>query len=267
MNVAVLQLAVSKDKQVNNLNARNKIIKACLKPIDMIVLPEMFNTPYLSSKFVDFAEVEGGTTYQMLSEMAKQEGVYIVGGSIPELYEEKIYNTSYVFDREGRCIAKYRKNHLFDVDIAGGQKFQESLTLSDGNDIAVFDTDFGRVGVMICFDIRFSGFAKKYAEAGCEILVVPANFNMTTGPLHWEVLFRSRALDNQMYVIGCASSRNPMASYVNYGNSIVCDPMGKIIKRLNEHTGEMTVKLDLAYVNKVREMIPVVNNAKFKESA
>lgn len=267
MKVAVLQLAVSKDKQLNNLNASNKISNACTRGVDLVVLPEMFNTPYVPSKFSEFAEVEGGVTYTLLSNLAKKNRIYIVGGSVPEKFEDKIYNTTYVFGRDGQCIAKYRKNHLFDVDISGGQKFSESDTLTDGEGITTFETEFGRMGVMICFDIRFAAFAKKYADEGCKAVFVPGNFNMTTGPLHWELLFRTRALDNQMYFVGCASSRNPMASYVNYGNSIICDPMGKVIKRLNEHTGEMIQELNFDYIEKVRNMIPVVNNKKFKESA
>jgi len=267
VKIAVLQLAVSKDKQVNNLNAKNKIIQASLSGVDLVVLPEMFNTTYNPYKFEEFSEPEGGPTYKMLRELAKERNIYIVGGSIPESFEGKLYNTSYVFNRSGECIAKYRKNHLFDIDIQGGQKFKESATLSAGNEIAVFETEFGKIGVMICFDVRFAEFAKRYTLEDCVMVVVPANFNMTTGPLHWELLFRTRAIDNQMFYVGCASSRNPMASYVNYGNSIITDPMGKIVKRMNEHSGVMIQDINLDLVKKVRNQIPVVNNSKFKKSA
>ena len=142
-------------------------------------------------------------TYRFLSDLAQKRKAYVVGGSIPEFADGKIYNTSYIFDRKGGLIGKHRKIHLFDIDVKGGQYFKESDVLSPGREITVFDTEFGRMGVCICFDIRFPDLFIRMREAGAKMVFIPAAFNMTTGPAHWETLFRSRALDQQVRGLLC----------------------------------------------------------------
>jgi omega-amidase len=138
-------------------------------------------------------------TYTFLSEQAKKHNIYIVGGSIPEkTSDEKYYNTSLVFNRKGELIAKHRKVHLFDVDFKGKITFKESEFLSPGNEMTVFDTEWCKVGLCICYDIRFPELSMLMAKSGAKFICVPAQFNQTTGPLHFELLLRSRALDNQV---------------------------------------------------------------------
>ena len=129
----------------------------------MAVLPEMFCCPYDNACFRAYGEPEGGPAYQMLSRAASAHGLWVVGGSLPELDGDKVYNTSYVFDPTGRCVARHRKMHLFDIDVAGGQRFRESDTLSAGNEITVFDTPWGKMGLCICFDLRFQELAQLMA--------------------------------------------------------------------------------------------------------
>ena len=216
----------------------------CTSPqIDFLVLPEIFTCPYDNKCFYEFAESDGGIAYRFLSELARDRRMYVVGGSVPELDDGKLYNTSYVFDRSGALIGKHRKVHLFDIDIEGGQYYKESDVLSPGEKMTVFDTEYGKMGVCICFDIRFPDLFTSMRDAGVKMVFVPADFNMTTGPAHWEILFRSRALES--------------ASYVAYGHSILTDPWGRIVKELGAEEGILAAQINLDTVESVRQQIPL----------
>ena len=228
---------------------------------DFVMLPEIFTCPYDNSCFPQFAEIDEGETFRFLSDLARERKAYVIGGSIPELDDGKIYNTSYVFDRCGELIGKHRKIHLFDIDVKGGQYFKESDVLSPGREITVFDTEFGRMGVCICFDIRFPDLFIKMREAGVKMVFIPAAFNMTTGPAHWETLFKSRALDQQIYVLGCSPARDEGASYVAYGHSVLTDPWGSVVCELGAEEGILSAQINFGYVDSVREQIPLVATA------
>ena len=172
----------------------------------------------------------------------------------------RIYNTAYVFDRQGRQIGKHRKAHLFDIDVKGGQYFKESDTLSPGDHIGCFDTEFGRIGLCICYDFRFPETARLMAQDGAKIILVPAAFNMTTGPAHWELMFRGRAVESQCYVIGTAPARDPHSSYISWGHSIVVDPWGTVLMQMDEKEGVRIVELDLGYVEEVRQELPLLKH-------
>lgn len=204
---------------------------------DLIMLPEMWNGPYEARRFPAFAEPEGGPSWRFLSDLARERGVYLCGGSIAEREGDRVYNTSYVFDPDGAQIAKHRKMHLFDIDVTGGQRFFESDTLSPGNRVTIFSTPFCTMGLCICYDFRFPELSRLMVDAGAKVILVPAAFNMTTGPAHWELLFRSRAVDNQVYTVGTAPARDPAASYRSWGHSIVCSPWGEVLSETDETEG------------------------------
>ena len=225
--------------------------------IDLAVLPEMFCCPYMSKYFHIYCEEEGGPAQTALSELAKELGIYIVGGSLPELEGEQLYNTSYVYDPAGVQIAKHRKTHLFDIDVKGGQSFKESETLTAGSDITVFDTAFGKIGLLICFDMRFHEIAGLLCQEGALAIVVPGAFNMTTGPAHWELLFRQRAVDNQLFTLGVAPARDPQGEYVSYGNSIAVNPWGEVIARCGGEACTLVVDLDFGQVQEIRKQLPI----------
>ena len=170
----------------------------------------------------------------------------------------RVYNTSYVFDRQGKQIGKHRKAHLFDIDIKGGQYFKESDTLTSGNQVTVFETEFGMVGLCICYDFRFPELSRLMVEKGAKLIVVPGAFNMTTGPLHWEILFRLRAVDNQVFTIGAAPARDPESGYTSWGNSLVVSPWGNIIKQMDEKEGYIISEVDLGLVDKARKELPLL---------
>ena len=228
--------------------------------MDFILLPEIFTCPYDNSCFPVFAQEDGGEVYTFLSELAAEQHSYLIGGSVPERDEEgKIYNTSYIFDRNGELIGKHRKVHLFDIDVPGGQYFKESDVLTKGEKATVFDTEFGKMGVCICFDIRFPELFLQMRKAGARMVFVPAAFNMTTGPAHWETLFRGRALDQQIYMLGCSPARDETASYVAYGHSILTDPWGRVLKELDGKEGVLSAEIDFAHLEAVRQQIPMGN--------
>ena len=261
IKVAAIQMPTLTDKMQNVRTAGIYLEKIKDEKPDFVILPEMFCCPYQTQNFPVYAEEEGGPVWQQLSEYANQYGIYLIGGSMPEKDAEgKVYNTSYIFDRQGKQIGKHRKVHLFDIDVTGGQTFKESDTLTAGDHDTVFDTEFGRKGVILCFDIRFPELARMMVNDGAKAIFVPAAFNMTTGPAHWELSFRTRALDNQIYMIGCAPMRDESAGYISWGHSIVTDPWGRVIDMLDEKEGVLLTELDLDYEEQVREELPLLKS-------
>ena len=259
VKIGMAQLNVSADKKKNIAEAKAAIEK--LADADIIVLPEIWNGPYDTKCFREYGETEkDGESIKMLSEMAAKLGKIIVGGSISELDGDRVYNTSFVFDGQGKIIAKHRKMHLFDIDVKGGQSFKESLVLSAGEDVTVFDTPFCKVGLCICYDYRFPELARLMALKGAQIIIVPAAFNRTTGPAHWEIMFRSRSLDNQVYSVGVAPARDENGGYVSYANSIAVSPWGDVIKRFGEKEQLEITELDLDRVYEIREQLPLLKH-------
>lgn len=226
---------------------------------DLLALPEMFACPYDVKYFPAYAQPEGGSLWQACSDLAKRKGIYLSAGTMPERDEAgKIYNTAYVFDRQGKQIAKHRKVHLFDIQVEGGQHFQESAVLTAGDHATVFGTEFGRFGLCICYDFRFPELGRTMALLGAKVILVPAAFNMTTGPAHWELMFRSQAVNNQVYVIGTAPARDEQGCYVSWGHSMVADPWGRTIGMLDEKPGIQWTEIDLDLVESVREQLPLL---------
>lgn len=258
--IALCQMPVADDLQKNLTLAGEMIEEAARNGAEIVCLPEMFCCPYENSKFIEYAEPEGGEVHSYLSRSAARAGVYLVGGSVPESDGDRIYNTCYVFSDTGEQIAKHRKVHLFDIDIPSGQYFKESDTLTAGDEITVVPTPYGSLGIAICFDIRFAEQFRLMALSGAQLVFVPAAFNMTTGPAHWETLFRARALDNQCYIFGCAPARCESLGYVSYANSIATSPWGEVVARLGEAPDILYTETDSHLTEKVRQRLPVLQN-------
>ena len=258
MKIALLQNPISCEKDANLALAARSIAEAAANGAELVVLPEMFACPYRSDWFLRFAETADGPTAAMLSKAAAENHVGLIGGSFPEREGEHYYNTSMVFDESGRPIARHRKVHLFDIDVKGGQYFKESDTFTPGREITVFSLLGHTFGLAICFDIRFPELFRSMALKGAEAVFVPAAFNMTTGPMHWELSFRMRAVDNQYFTIGCAPARQEDGVYVSYGNSIVCDPWGKVLARAGSGAETLYAEIDLSENARVREQLPLL---------
>ena len=257
MKLAQIQRHVTADKAAN-LRHAEELLRS-VRGADMAILPEMFCCPYDNSCFRAYGEPAGGAAYQMLSRTARELGLWLVGGSLPELEAGRVYNTSFVFDPQGACVARHRKMHLFDIDVEGGQRFRESDTLSPGNDVTLFDTPWGRMGLCICFDLRFEELCRVMALEGARVLLAPAAFNMTTGPAHWELLLRQRAVDNQCFTVGTSPARDESASYVAWGNSMVCDPWGTVLHCCGAGEEVAVTELDMTRIDAVRRQLPILS--------
>ena len=255
--LGLIQLAAGEDKAENLRAARQAIDDVVRAGAELVILPEMFCQPYETARFAEYAESDGGPAQQMLAQAARDNGCWLIGGSICEEENGRYYNTSYVYDPMGRCVAKHRKVHLFDIDIKGGQYFKESDVLSAGERCTVFDSPWGKIGLAICFDIRFAEMAAAMVEAGARLLIYPASFNLSTGPRHWELLFRARAMDGQCYTVGVAPARNETASYVSWAHSIVCDPWAQVVCDLGTEAQTRVVAIDLDTIGAVRQQIPI----------
>ncbi|MDW7668217.1 MAG: carbon-nitrogen hydrolase family protein [Bacillota bacterium] len=261
MKIAQIQMKVYPDKEKNLKEVEKYLENMKEENTDIVVLPEMFNCPYDKSLFEEYSEKQGGKTWSKLSELAEKYNIYLFAGSIPEKVDSgEVYNTSYIFDRKGKQIGKHRKVHLFDIDIEGGQTFIESEILTPGKDLTVVDTEFGKIGLMICYDIRFPEWSRLMSLKGAQVIIVPGAFNMTTGPAHWEISFRVRALDNQVFTVGTAPAQDKEASYTSYGNSILVSPWGKIIDRMGYEDGYIINDIDLREVKEVRKQLPLLQH-------
>ncbi|MDD5944784.1 MAG: carbon-nitrogen hydrolase family protein [Clostridia bacterium] len=259
VRIAQMQMPVFDNKVKTEKYINEAVKKAADQKADIICLPEMFCCPYQVENFPLYAEGEGERMWKACSAIAKQYGIYLSAGTMPEKSEDgKIYNTAYVFDREGKQIAKHRKAHLFDIDVKGGQYFKESDTLSAGNKATVFDTEFGTFGICICYDFRFPELSRLMALKGAKLIFVPAAFNMTTGPAHWELMFRSQSVNNQVFAVGTAPSRMAGASYQSWGHSIVTDPWGAVVSQMDEKEGMNITEIDLERADEVREQLPLL---------
>lgn len=261
IKLALCQMNVIDDKKANLEKASSMIADGIGNNADFIILPEMFNCPYSNDKFIEYAEEEKDSyTLNKISKLAGDNNVYILAGSIPEREDDKIFNTSYLFDKKGNIIAKHRKMHLFDIDVKDKITFKESDVLTAGDEFTIADTEFGKIGIGICYDVRFVELARIMVENGAMILFYPGAFNMTTGPAHWELLFRARALDNQVFCVGVAPALNTDASYHSYGHSIVTNPWGEVISQADENENLIICEIDLSEIKKIREEIPLLKN-------
>lgn len=262
INLAVCQLAVTPDKALNISKAEAMIQAAAKDNCQVVILPEMFNCPYEAELFTQYAEhYPEGATIKMLSQAAAKEKIVVVGGSVPEIDEYgNIYNTSFIFNEDGSLLGRHRKLHLFDVNIKGGTVFKESSILSPGQETTVVKAAGLTMGIGICYDIRFPELSRLMTLAGAQLLIFPAVFGMTTGPAHWELLMKSRAIDNQVFVVGAAPAKLSGASYQVYGHSTVVDPWGNIVSMADSEETMLVVEIDLAVINKVRAELPLLQH-------
>lgn len=258
--IALCQMAEEGDKNKAREKMKTMVTEAAEAGAKIVVLPEMWNCPYSVDCFREYAEPEDGETVKHLSNLAASNKVYLIGGSIPELEEDQVYNTSYIFDPKGVLIGKHRKAHLFDVEIEGGICFKESETLTPGGCSTVVDTEYCKVGVAICYDVRFPEMMRKMTLEGAELIVLPAAFNMTTGPAHWELTMRARALDNQVYFAAVAPARAEDGKYTAYGHSMVVDPWGKVVAAADEKEQILFCHIDTDYVDSIRSQLPLLKH-------
>ncbi|MEG0250101.1 MAG: carbon-nitrogen hydrolase family protein [Peptostreptococcus sp.] len=258
--VGIVQMNVGNDKVKNIEKAIRMIKEAADNGAELVLLPEIFMCPYNNQCFSEYAEEFPGETSKAMMKAAKESSIYLLAGSIPEKSDGKIYNSSYFYNREGVLIAKHRKMHLFDINIEGGQKFKESDVLTPGDDFTVVDTDLGKIGIAICYDVRFPEYFRAMTMLGAEVVLLPAAFNMTTGPAHWEMSIRMRAVDNQIYMIAAAPARDESSSYVSYANSMVVSPWGTIEASAGIDEKILYSEVNSGKLAKVRKELPLLKH-------
>ena len=268
LRLTLIQLRSTADKLENIQHARDMIRRAVNEhKADLVVLPECWNSPYSTASFPVYAEpvpnmgglpdVQSSPSSQMLVDIAKELKVWIVGGSYPERdVSGRLFNTCLVINPEGAIVGKHRKVHLFDIDVPGKITFKASDSLSAGDSVTVVETPWGNLGVGICYDIRFPELALIMRQRGCKMLIYPGAFNMVTGPAHWELLQRARAVDNQVYVAACSPSRIEGSGYVAWGHSTVVNPWGEVIVKAGADEEIITAELDMESLESTRMNIP-----------
>jgi predicted amidohydrolase len=262
LRVACVQLNAGPDKAANLEKAEKLVARAAATGADLVLLPEKWNAIGAPEVFRANAEpVEGGETFQALSRWAREHGVTIVGGSVTERRDgrEKLSNTSPVYDPQGDLIALYRKIHMFDVEV-GGQVYRESETEEPGEEPVVCEGESWRVGLTVCYDVRFPELYRIEALEGAELITVPAAFTLFTGKDHWELLLRARAVENQLYV-AAANQWGPTApGKASYGRSMIVDPWGIVLAVAPDEDTVISAELDRVRLRRVRDSLPSLAN-------
>ncbi len=255
-DLALVQFAVTPRKEENLLAAEAAVARAA-EGAELVMLPELFNTSYEVQDWPSVAEcVPDGPSCARLSAMARRHGIYLLGGSIPELHDGRVYNTATLWNPAGELLLTHRKVHLFDVDIPGGITFTESDFLAAGDGFSVVQTELGTIGVAICFDVRFPEPFREMALLGADVVLLPAAFNTTTGPVHWELQLRCRAVENTVYMAGCSAAPHPEVGYPAWGHSMWVDPFGTVAASAGREPEIVRGHFDRQRLEEVRSALP-----------
>lgn len=270
--IAAIQMASGPNVSANLIEVGRQISDATSAGAKLVVLPESFAIMGLhDSDQLTVAEKEGtGPIQEFLSEQAKTNKIWLVAGTIPIKleqnhtdYENKAYAACLVYNEQGEQVSRYDKIHLFDVHLEeSSETYYESETLEAGNKAIVVDTPFGKVGLAICFDLRFPELFRQLILHGAEVIVVPSAFTAITGKAHWEVLLRARAIENLCYIIASAQGGYHVSGRETYGDSMIVDPWGVILDRLPQGSGYVIADIDLERLINIRRSFPVLKNRK-----
>jgi predicted amidohydrolase len=261
LKVAAIQMCSSDNVDENLSIAQHLISRAKFNGAELIVLPEMFVHIAMDKHAkVQIKEPFGsGKIQNFLAQQAKHHKVWIVSGTIPLSTddENKISAACLMYDDKGNVVARYDKMHLFDVSISAQEFYRESDVVKPGDKPVIVDTPFGKIGLAVCYDIRFPELFRSLFQQGAEIFIIPAAFTVTTGHAHWELLARARAVENFCYVIGACQGGTHNTGRKTFGHSLIVDPWGEIKATMADEVDVITANIDLDYVRKIRKDIPV----------
>lgn len=264
--VATIQMTSCADVDKNLVMAEKWITAAVQQGAKLIVLPEMFALMGMDQmdKVHIREEFGSGTIQYFLHAQAKKHRVWIVGGTIPlaaPASSEKVSAACLVYDDTGNIVARYDKIHLFDVRLsATSEIYSESKTIVAGKEVVVFSTPFGKIGLAVCYDVRFPELFRTMHDYGVELIVIPAAFTYTTGQAHWETLLRARAIENQVFILAAAQTGTHENGRKTYGHSMIVDPWGAVQAVLSEEEGVVVTDIDFDYLRKVRGEFPVLTH-------
>lgn len=265
--IAAIQMASGPNVSANLIEVGRQISSAAKAGAKLIVLPENFSIMGLKdSDQVNIAEEDGsGTIQDFISEQAIQNNVWLIAGTIPlkSNSENKIYSACLVYNELGERISRYDKIHLFDVHLEiTNESYKESETIDAGNEVKVVDTPFGKIGLSICYDIRFPELFRELVSLGAEIIVLPAAFTAITGKAHWEVLLRARAIENLCYLVASAQGGYHVNGRETHGDSMIIDPWGVILDHLPQGSGYVLAEVEVDNVKKIRQNFPTLQHRK-----
>jgi predicted amidohydrolase len=262
MRIAAVQMTSGADK-ASNLEAATRLIrKAADAGAGFVGVPENFSWMGPEPERDQNAESLDGATLARMAELAKSLKISVLAGSILETGAPggRLFNTSVLFGPDGQRLGLYRKIHLFDVEVGDGQTYRESAAVAPGTEVVVADAPLGKVGMSVCYDLRFPELYRRHAEAGAVLLTVPAAFTLMTGKDHWEVLLRARAIENQAWVIAPAQQGRHPKDRLTWGHAMVVDPWGLVVACASEGEGFALAELDLEYLAKVRRTLPALQH-------
>jgi predicted amidohydrolase len=264
MRVALCQMNSTDDIAANEAVAFALLQEAAAGRADLAALPEVWPCQGSAPQMRAAAEPIPGPRTDRLCEVARGLRMWVHGGSVLEIADgNRIFNTSVLIDRDGELIATYRKIHLFDADPPGAVPSRESFLFAAGDEVVTAETEFGRAGLSICYDVRFPELYRRLVVAGAVMLFVPASFRYETGVDHWDVLLRARAIEDQAFVVAAAQWGTwgpPERERRTYGNSLAVDPWGRVIARADDGVGVTFAELDLDEVQRVRQMLPALRH-------
>jgi predicted amidohydrolase len=252
------------DVESNVAAALQLVDAAAADGADLVVLPELFAYYGSQRRMREIAEPLGGPITQRLATRARDRSIWLVGGSICESEDGRVFNTSFLFDREGEAVARYRKIHLYDVDLPDQRPIRESALFTSGDEVVTHDVEGMRLGLSICYDLRFPELFRGLMTSGATVIAVPSAFQHVTGEAHWETLLRARAIEEQSYVLAAAQWGpwgSPEGGHRTHGNAMIVDPWGDVLARAPEEgDGVWFVDLEPERVRAVRARLPALSH-------
>jgi nitrilase len=269
MQVAAIQMTSTMDVKENFLMTQRLLEQAAAKGSILAVLPENFaflgqGPDFKKARLVIQEDLGVGPIQDFLANTAKRLNLWIIAGSIPIKSSDVLrpYAACLVFNAKGECVAHYNKMHLFDVVLSDTEQYRESESITPGDECVVVQTPVGKMGLSICYDLRFPEFYRLLVEKGAEILALPAAFTLTTGKMHWDVLIRALAIQQFSYVIAAGQTGIHGMGRQTYGHSAIISPKGEVLSQLSEEVGVITAEVDLDDLAQYRKRIPVLENNK-----
>lgn len=261
--VACVQMT-SGNNVSENLNEAKKLIQQAInQEAKLIVLPEMFCHMAMErkEKLIHRETLGHGLIQDFLQQQAQQHKVWIIGGTMPIEHDAKAYAACLVYNDQGERVAQYNKIHLFDVNVSqSGEAYAESASIVPGNEVVVIPTPIGKLGLAVCYDVRFPELFRQMTDKGAEVIALPSAFTYVTGVAHWDVLVRARAIENQVYLVAACQSGSHPAGRKTYGHSMIVNPWGEVQVCLATGKGVIAADINLNYLQKLRSEFPALTH-------
>jgi len=260
--IAAVQMASGADKAQNLATAERLVRRAAERGAVLVGLPENVAWMGPEAERTSAAEPLDGPTLAHFAALARSLGIHLLAGSVLESGAPggRLHNTSVLFGPAGERLAVYRKMHLFDVEVGDGQTYRESEAVAPGSEVVLAETPLGRIGLSICYDLRFPELYRALSARGAVVLTVPSAFTLATGKDHWEVLLRARAIENQAYVLAPAQGGRHPGDRLTYGHALVADPWGLVVARASEGEGVAVAEMDPSLLDRVRGRLPALKH-------